>query len=565
MGIQINGTTDSITAIDGSLSLSGAELATVSGVNVTGVVTATSYIVSAGSTSAPSISPSGDSNTGIFFPSADTIAFGEGGSEVARFDSSGRLGIGTVSPASGVTLHVNASGGGIVRVSRLSASASAYGQLEHDGTNSTLSSTAATIFVTNSSERARIDSSGRLLVGTTSARTNIYTSSYSQLLVEGTDFQSSAISAIANSTSNGSYLVLGRSRGTTVGSNTILQSGDQIGIIDFVGNDGTAFRQGARIETQVDGTPGSADMPGRLMFSTTADGSSNPTERMRIDSSGRLLIGTSSTRSIGGITPQIQLEGTSYNASSISLTGNSNDVNGGFLQFIKSRGTSIGSTTVVQNGDYLGAVEFYGTDGTTPRAGAFISAYVDGTPGTNDMPGRLVFSTTADGASSPTEVFRINSASELVSVPVYNNTSAVAANMAINSSGKFLRATSSAKYKKDIETLQDSYADALLNVRPVWYRSTCKADNPSHGYWGFIAEEVAAIDPRLVFWKTIEVNYDENGSAVETSCDPEPEGVQYDRFVPHLLNLIKRQKEQIETQGTAIAALEARLSALEAQ
>jgi hypothetical protein len=54
-------------------------------------------VISAGTTAAPSISPTGDSNTGIFFPSADTIAFAEGGVEAARFDSSGRLGIGTIS------------------------------------------------------------------------------------------------------------------------------------------------------------------------------------------------------------------------------------------------------------------------------------------------------------------------------------------------------------------------------------------------------------------------------------------------------------------------------------
>jgi hypothetical protein len=213
--------------------------------------------------------------------------------------------------------------------------------------------------------------------------------------------------------------------------------------------------------------------------------------------------------------------------------------------------------TSIVAGNNVGEIRFFSNDSTAYEHCATIAATADGDYADGDKPTRLVFSTTPDGLSSPQEVFRINSASELVSVPVYNNTSAVAANMAINSSGKFLRATSSAKYKKDIETLQDSYADALLNVRPVWYRSTCKADNPSHGYWGFIAEEVAAIDPRLVFWKTVEVNYDENGSAVETSCDPEPEGVQYDRFVPHLLNLVKRQQEQIE-------AMEARLSALEA-
>ncbi len=56
--------------------------------SVSGILT-----VSAGSTSIPSISPSGDSNTGIFFPSADTVCIGEGGSEVIRVNSSGNVGI----------------------------------------------------------------------------------------------------------------------------------------------------------------------------------------------------------------------------------------------------------------------------------------------------------------------------------------------------------------------------------------------------------------------------------------------------------------------------------------
>ena len=63
------------------------------GLRVTGVTT-----VSSGSASAPSISPTGDSNTGIFFPAADTIAFAEGGVEGFRLDSNGRLGIGTDNP-----------------------------------------------------------------------------------------------------------------------------------------------------------------------------------------------------------------------------------------------------------------------------------------------------------------------------------------------------------------------------------------------------------------------------------------------------------------------------------
>jgi len=162
-----------------------------------------------------------------------------------------------------------------------------------------------------------------------------------------------------------------------------------------------------------------------------------------------------------------------------------------------------------------------------------------------------------------TEAMSIDSDGRLISIPTYNATSGSSANVGISSSGRFYRSTSSGKYKTNVETIQDSYADALLECRPVWYRSLCADDNPEHGYWGFIAEEVAEIDPRLVFWKTAEITQDENGSNVETVCDPEPEGVAYDRFVPHLLNLIKRQQTAIETLETQNASLEARLTALE--
>jgi len=64
--------------------------------SVSGVSTfSNGIIVSAGTTAIPSISPTGDSNTGIFFPSADTVCIGEGGVEVIRVDSSGRVGVGT--------------------------------------------------------------------------------------------------------------------------------------------------------------------------------------------------------------------------------------------------------------------------------------------------------------------------------------------------------------------------------------------------------------------------------------------------------------------------------------
>jgi hypothetical protein len=67
--------------------------------------------VPAGSAASPSIYPTGDNNTGIFFPAADTIAFAEGGAEVVRIDSSGNVGIGTSSPTNTLTVSAGAGNG----------------------------------------------------------------------------------------------------------------------------------------------------------------------------------------------------------------------------------------------------------------------------------------------------------------------------------------------------------------------------------------------------------------------------------------------------------------------
>jgi hypothetical protein len=53
----------------------------------------------AGTAALPAITTTGDTNTGIFFPAADTIGFSEGGAEVARFDSSGNFGLGVTPSA----------------------------------------------------------------------------------------------------------------------------------------------------------------------------------------------------------------------------------------------------------------------------------------------------------------------------------------------------------------------------------------------------------------------------------------------------------------------------------
>ena len=87
---------------------------------------------------------------------------------------------------------------------------------------------------------------------------------------------------------------------------------------------------------------------------------------------------------------KFQVEGTGSDAS-LSLIRNTNNTANPYLLFAKSRGSSNGSNTAVQNGDYLGAIYFSGADGTDINSsGAEIHCRVDGTPGSNDMPGRVV-------------------------------------------------------------------------------------------------------------------------------------------------------------------------------
>jgi len=250
---------------------------------------------------------------------------------------------------------------------------------------------------------------------------------------------------------------------------------------------------------------------------------------VEIDSLGRLLMGTSTS-----------LNGGSNQYSRVQVIGNhSGNPSPGYFSLGRAE-----VVTSMSNNDALGRFVF-----TDNAAGDFarIEGFVDDNCGTDNYPGRIVFSTTASGEDGPTERLRINRAGSIRAPGIYAETTASAVNVHVHSNGTLQRSTSSAKYKTNIETLEISYSDALLNCRPVWYRSTCETDNADYGWWGFIAEEVAEIDPRLVHWKTLDITYDEEGSIVETPCAPEPEGVAYERFVPHLLNLIKRQQTAIET------------------
>jgi hypothetical protein len=98
---------------------------------------------------------------------------------------------------------------------------------------------------------------------------------------------------------SGSNTFACRSRGT-LAAPTVVQNGDSLWNMYIAGNDGTDLALAAEIRVEVDGTPGSNDMPGRILLRTTPDGSQAPVDAVKIDSAqnvtvsaGNLVIGTS--------------------------------------------------------------------------------------------------------------------------------------------------------------------------------------------------------------------------------------------------------------------------------
>jgi hypothetical protein len=212
----------------------------------------------------------------------------------------------------------------------------------------------------------------------------------------------------SNASGNRTLLDFNRSRNDTIGSHTVVNSGDALGTIVFRGDDGDEFLDACYIQAEVDGTPGNGDMPGRLAFYTTADGSDSSTERMRIDSSGRMIIGhTASIDNGSHARMQVYHSGSSAHVA-IGRWGASSSPP--FLTFVKSRHTDVGSNTIVQDGDNLGKIRWRPADGNDFESeAASIYARVDGTPGQDDMPGELYFATTNDGGSTAVTRMVINS------------------------------------------------------------------------------------------------------------------------------------------------------------
>jgi hypothetical protein len=143
-----------------------------------------------------------------------------------------------------------------------------------------------------------VDNAGQIIRGSTSAVATVnYAGSAAtpglQNVSTGTPGASFGAFLYNVSSTQSPQLLFSRSASGTIGTPGAVAANNLLGAIGFNGDDGTNFVVAASITSAVDGTPGTNDMPGRLVFSTTADGAASPTERMRITSAGNVVAGGS--------------------------------------------------------------------------------------------------------------------------------------------------------------------------------------------------------------------------------------------------------------------------------
>ena len=401
------------------------------------------------------------------------------GAERMRLDSSGRMGLGTISPVD--RLHVvgniraaHSSGGRILlEDTNVADGSTPFYLFASDSGNLTFTSANrnASDGTTGSTERMRIDSAGRMGLGTASPGHNLeikgsfpdfaisdsdtandkfrilYNGGGAQIQVDpnnvgpnssyflvsvdntermridssgnmglGTNNPGSYNANLAVFSTGGAFVgaLHSNTSGTFPKASAISFGSDAVSYTYTTNGSTVALRGSAHIAALQSASSGATT---DLAFFTTASG--GVSEKMRIDSSGRLLVNTSTSRIVedhvgNGPQGKIQIEATNSDAIMSIISAGTADANRcGTISLGRHRNSTVGGTpTIVQDNDSLGAIVFAGGDGNDMRStAAKIHAEVDGTPGQDDMPGALVFSTTPDGSASPynQERLRINS------------------------------------------------------------------------------------------------------------------------------------------------------------
>ena len=364
MPVKLNGATSGSVTIDAP-AVAGTTTLTLPSTSGTFNISGAVNEVPAGSVSAPSIYSTGDTNTGIFFPAADTIAFTEGGAEAMRINSSGNVGIGTTTP--GAILHTTKTSAGAATVGaflqnssdtastevRLAfasntalLSSDRYGWIGHintGGTNGGALTFATTPGGEAATERMRIDSSGNVVIGTTD--NSLFNS------VGGT-------TRLAVCGSSASTDILGNTGASISIINTDTTANNTAGLhFARADTDDTPNYAGASIVAQFPDTQVTGQYPkGLLAFLTSTTANSAPSEKMRISPDGFVFINQTAQK--GNTIQRVGIQFAANVEWGLNIT-NSTTTTGNAINFTNSSGTQIGqiqnstsATSYVTSSDY---------------------------------------------------------------------------------------------------------------------------------------------------------------------------------------------------------------------
>jgi hypothetical protein len=557
-----------------------------------------------GSASAPAISFTGDSNTGIYSPGADQVAVATNGTGRLFVDASGNVGVGTHVVGGGMFAS-STTGGSIVQARNSDFSSLGYFGVEGSTGGVTLTGTLAnSTFISSGASgtplqfgtggviRSTLTSTG-LGIGTSSPSSdgpltlsNSATTPTIFFERESTNYngaiQCSAYGTITFYNGADSSVVSGLTPRMTIDG----QYGN-VGI-GTASPGSTLHLSAAQAEVKIQSTSGTN--PGYLSF--IPGGVSNPwyiyanssrnlifedfaTERMRIDASGRLLVGTSS----------------SSQSAKLTVQGNANDNDEASLDL--NRGTDPATN---QN---LALIRFTQVGS---REGARISALRDGGVwGAASCPARLVFSTTANGASSPTERMRItsdgqtkvfsssdftflaysvkgaNATTDRLFAGIHSATGVndgtlsfqVWTNGNVQNTNNSYGAISDIKLKENIVDANSQWDDLkALQVRN--YNFKPETNQQTHPQIGLVAQEVELVSPGLV---SESPDRDEDGNDLGTVTKSVNYSVLYMKAVKALQEAMERIETlegmvavnniTIDEQQHQLSTLAARLTALE--
>ena len=224
----------------------------------------------------------------------------------------------------------------------------------------------------------------------------------------------------------------------------------------------------------------------------TKIGSGGSSDRLVIQSNGQISVGGDTVRTINSHAPRLQVQGNNYSDATVSIINNANSQNGAYLFLGKQRSGSAGGNTIVQSNDIIGQIRFNGADGTDlENPMAYIECRVDGTPGSNDMPGRLMFYTTPDGGTSPTARMVIKNNGR-VGINETNPSESLYVAGNIYATGN-VTAYSDIRVKENVKEISNAL-EAVDKIRGVSYtRKDTKEDT-----LGVSAQEVETMFPELV-------------------------------------------------------------------